>query len=241
MKDKVKKLLLIFGVTILVVVTVLFVISSIKKSQQVTDLELQAFEEKSTKLMNFFEEIDNEERDNPSKQAVYAFKTLNAESGKKEYSLDEIQQKINASFTNPENIAEYEQSGKSLDTSNTLVFYNDTDKIFSAFMGELSHKEIINTPITKYVLVSVKKQKNNYVANYEKYVFEEPYMIIDRTSQDDTKGEHSVKDYLEGKGTVLALKELVNNTNAKDICEPEKTITVTFHIDNDTLKIAEYK
>lgn len=242
MKQKIKKLIPIFITTAIIVVATLSIIASIKKSSQLTDLELQAFAEKSTKLMNFFEEIDNSnDRDEASNQVAYAIESLYAENPKEEYSLDVVQDKITASFVDAKNLENELANNGTFDLSGNQTFYDEQTQTFHNTKSSISHKEITITPITKYVMTSVKKHKQNYIASFEKYVFEEPYMIIDRTSQDDITGEHSVRDYLDGKGTSLALKELVNSTNAKDICEPEKTITVTFRQENGNLKIEKYQ
>jgi hypothetical protein len=95
----------------------------------------------------------------------------------------------------------------------------------------------MNKTIAKYILVDVKKHKNTYTATYDKYTFDEPYQIISRTSQDDTVGEHSVKDYLDGNGTSLALKELLNENNIKDIKEPDSQITLEFEFKDNQLKL----
>lgn len=242
MKQKIKKLIPIFIATVIIVVAALSIITGIKKSSQLTDLELQAFTEKSTELMNFFEEIDNpNDRDETSNQVAYAIESLYAENPQEEYSLDTVQNKITASFVDAKNLEDELANNAAFDLSGNQTFYDEQTQTFHNTKSSISHKEIIITPITKYVMTSVKKHQQNYIASFEKYVFEEPYMIIDRTSQDDITGKHSVRDYLDGKGTSLALKELVNSTNAKDICEPEKTITVTFRQENGILKIEKYQ
>lgn len=234
----IKKILPIFFISFLGVATILLTINAVKNRGKLTDFEYQNFVEQSTAIMNFYEELDCDcEANSYEAQIPYAIETLYARDGRDKYSLDEIQSLLNSSLVNTANLSELAQNNYELSIYDKNIFYDTENQSFSLHRELLSHKQVMNKTITKYILVDVKKHKNTYTATYDKYTFDEPYQIISRTSQDDTVGKHSIKDYLDGNGTSLALKELLNENNIKDIKEPDSQITLEFEFIDNQLKL----
>jgi hypothetical protein len=233
-----KKIFAIFLVSFFSVAIVLLSISLVKNKGKLSDFERQNFIEKSTAIMNFYEELENDgETGNYETQIAYAVETLYAKDGKTTFTLNEIQDFLNSTLTNSTNLTELAEKDYELSNYGKNIFYNSEEKTFTLHRELLSHSQIMNTPITKYILIQVQKNKNTYTATYDKYVFSEPYQIINRTSQDNAIGSHSIKDYLNGNGTSLALKELLNENNVKDIKEPETQITLEFEFKENQLKL----
>ena len=239
---KIRKPLLALLATLAIAVATFGVIAAIHKSRKLTDFEYSAFVERSTKIMNFFELIDTDEQQDPSvNQIVYALERLYADTGRQEFSISDIQNVLDSSFIEKIDAESYINEVGNLSVPEYQVFYDKDSKKLSIEKDRLTHQDAIHTPITKYILKSVTKKSTTYIATYDKYVFDDPYQIINRTSLDDTTGEHSVNEYLSGGGTNLSLKELLNETNAPDIREPNNQITVTFSFKNDKLLLEKYE
>lgn len=240
--SKKKLLFVVLGIILITTITTICLFAFVPRYKKLTAFEEASFDSQSTKIMNFFELIDTEENiDLEYKYISYAAEYLYADSGKKSYSLDEIQEVIDNNFSDYKDIKSYLSDKENIYIPESQTEYNGESHQIEIKKDELTHKEIIHTPITKYIKTSVQKKGDTFKATYDKYVFDDPYDIIDRTSQDDFEGEHSVKDYLDGPGTNLALKERLNATNAPDIAEPQKQITVYFVLHNDQIIVANYE
>ena len=100
---------------------------------------------------------------------------------------------------------------------------------------------IVHTPITVYLLSEVKYKKHNYYAKYQKYVIDNPYTALNRTSQDDIPHEHSINDYLNGHGTPISIKEVITKENIVDIAKPQGEINLVFELVDNSILLKEIK
>ena len=133
--------------------------------------------------------------------------------------------------------SEDELKNEQLDLELSRVYIRHRpDETNYTLLNQYEDKRVVaNTPITKYILKDVKKQNDEFFATYDKYIIETPYKAINRTSQDSTKGEHSINAYLDGHGTPLSIKEIITPENIIDIAEPESELRVIYKFQNNQI------
>ena len=118
----------------------------------------------------------------------------------------------------------------------------DEEKDKYIFRNPYDVKKVIAlTPVTVYLLKSVKSKGGEYYAVYDKYVIDNPYTALNRTSQDDIPHEHSINDYLNGHGTPMSIKEVITPENIVDIASESSEVEVVYKLEGNNILFKEIK
>ena len=75
----------------------------------------------------------------------------------------------------------------------------------------------------------------------DKYVIDNPYTALNRTSQDDIPHEHSINDYLNGHGTPMSIKEVITPENIVDIASESSEVEVVYKLEGNNILFKEIK
>lgn len=243
-------------IALIALVTLLFF-----QPRQLTDLEQISFEEKTHDVANFLELFDptmQSTEENPddeeepknedllkceenAKKISFALQLNYAETKNDELGVNEAIQIVNDHFATQltGDILQYE--GLDFCLNKHQVNFHENDKTFVFHNPYSTKKSVINTPITKYLLKSVQRKNNTYFATYSRYVINNPYAALNRTSQDNTQSKYSVNEYLDGHGTQLSIKELITAENVTDIAESNGEIEVSYVVSEDKVLLEDIK
>ena len=104
----------------------------------------------------------------------------------------------------------------------------------------LDKQRMAITPIVKYVEKSAQKSNGQFIVQYTKYQFDNPYKILDCASQKNISIENFDK-YLNGQTSSISLKRAADQECTEKSATQLKDITVTYAPKDDRLYIKDIK
>ena len=248
----IKKRALLYPIILLPIIALVTVVLLLRfGSHKLSELEYISFREKTEDVSYFLEMFDpeiktdednNEEMtedetklDYLAKQTSVAAQLHFAETGEDSIELSKTIEIINNHFSTQVSEQDYESEliNEFLKTYN--VGYDSDEKQIYFNNPYCTKQGVAVTPIDKYILTDVKRKGEAYTAIYDYYQIDGPYAALNRTSQDDITGKHSVRSYLDGRGTPIAIKELLTPENIKDIATSERSVKVTYVLSDDRI------
>lgn len=231
---------------ILALITAIF-IQLLPKERQITDLERISLNKYSDNVMSYMEEIDitaksDEEKlkedgklDNISldRYIAYALEYSYGEDNKTSLSVKEIKKIIKKIFDIDLNTEKLNTIGITPLLLDKHVDHDIVSKVYSIRKDGFNSRDIAAIPVAKYIQKSIKADKNDYIITYDKYYIKNPHDAVGHASGNTS----NVSEYLEGKGHVSAIKNIINESNADSIGSVEKETTIRVTVKDDKLII----
>ena len=214
-------------------------------TRKLTELEAVSFNEKTADVVNFLELFektsDDSEADMKANIISFALQLNYADTGEFTLSAKKIQNIIDSHISTDLNVSNQVDEDFIQVLVRHNIFYTQETSEFELLNPYSNKRAIAKMPIQKYILKDVSLKDNQYIAIYEKYVIEDPYQALARTSQDDIQGKHSINAYLDGRGTPLSIKEVITNENIQDIAKPDREVEAIYALSNDSILLQEIK
>ncbi len=214
-----------------------------------SDLERIMLDERSTKTVNYLEEIDmlgEIDKDHPSNPIVneypldryvaYALEYNYNENDKTELTTKEMETLLESIFDIDFDEEQINSVGISPLLLDKNIGHDPVSKVYS-INKNYDKRQIANIPISKYIKKNAytNKDKTVYTVVYDKYTAKSPYDILPHIEASGTK------DYLEGRGKVSIIKNAINADNVKDITNPEKETTIEYVLKDDKILVKSIK
>jgi len=244
---KSKKRFASFVATILAAIAlaalVLFALSKIQQSAKLSNFEKTSFEKETKPILDYLDAIDSDSTsDEPGQLDKYvAFALLYSanEQDKNQLTFDEIRDIIRQYFDIDTNARPIETLGI---TPVLADYHISGGRDTGSFAIDISsdQKTIAQTPIVKYILTDVKKSGDNFIANYDKYIAEDPYKVFNFANDNhiDTPGAGA---YLKGEGKATSLKNIITPENAEHLATLSKHLTITYETTSSGLRVKEMR
>lgn len=240
----------IIGAILTVIIIIAAVIIFIPKQSEfpLSSLEQSSVEERTAKVMNYLEEIDNNDQNRNSsgievngyaldRYIAFALEYNYNENDKTEMSASDIKSFLEANFEGEFDEEKINSVGISPLLLDKNVGHDPVGKVYN-LRKDYDKRAIANIPVTKYFAKRyfTNKDKTIYTVIYDKYTAKSPYDVLPHIS-----GGTGVKDYLEGKGKIIDLKNAITSENAKEITNPEKETTVEYTLKDNKLVVKTIK
>lgn len=250
-------LLIVAAIVAVATVTTLILLFSLSP-KNLSDLERISFEEKTEDIANFLELFDSEQNQEDyddsdisaediakykkqSQMISFAAQLNHAKTNSNNISIDEVLSIINQHFSDGLTRDDLENNELMRFSSPYNVSCQKEEDKCSFSNPYSTKKAVVASPIQKYILKSATRKGKEYFAVYTKYTISSPYDALNVTSQQDISSKYSVNDYLEGHGTQLSIKELINSNNISEIAEQEKELTVIYELKDDKIVFKNIK
>ena len=224
-----------------IIALIIFAVSKLQKSAELSDFEKTSFEKETKPILDYLDAIDSDTTsDEPGQLDKYvAFALLYSanEQDKNQLTFDEIRDIIRQYFDIDTNARPIETLGI---TPVLADYHISGGRDTGSFTIDISsdQKTIARTPIVKYILTDVKKSGDNFIANYDKYIAEDPYKIFNFANDNhiDTPGAGA---YLKGEGKAASLKNIITPENAERLATLSKHLTITYETTSSGLRVKE--
>lgn len=227
---------------------------------KLSELEQVSFSEKTQDIVYFLDVFDKEDvipedikaemseeelaealKQEASYDAVSFVMSLNYADGSEELKTEAVLERIRTHL-DLDIDADYLRDEKFVHGLSGRYVQYDREKDSFIFNNPNDVKKVVaQTPITVYLLKSVKVKGKEYFAIYDKYIIDGPYTALNRTSQDDIPHKHSINDYLEGHGTPMAIKEVITPENIVDIESEHSEVEVVYELKDGNILLKEVK
>lgn len=235
---RIPKLAIAIGIVLVLAIASIIIVKSIPTEFPLSELESVALTEKTEKAINYLEEIDTGDEDNSSldRYVAFALEYNYNENDKTEISVKDIKTLLESIFAaefKEEDINNVGISPRLLDKN---VTHDPVGQVYS-IKPQTDKRIIADIPVTKYIQTKsfTNKDKTTYTVVYDKYTAKSPYDVIPHAN-----GE-GVKDYLEGKGKIKSLKNVINKDNASEIVKPAKQTTIEYILKDGKILIKSIK
>ena len=243
---RIPKLAIAIGIVLVLAIASIIIVKSIPTEYPLSELESLALNEKSSKAINYLEEIDNgdeiDQSDNNilsyslDRYIAFALEYNYNENDKTEISVKEIEKLLESIFDADFKTEEINGVGISPLLLDKNVTHDPVGQVYS-IKPQTDKRIIADIPVTKYIENKsyANRDKTTYTVIYDKYTAKSPYDVIPHTN-----GE-GVKDYLEGKGKIKSLKNIIDKEAAEKITQPAKQTTVSFIVKDGKILIKSIK
>ena len=239
---------LILAAVAVVIIAVVITIIAIPKGRELTELERISLREQSEKIMRYMEEIDiTKDGIEPlpeklsdisyERYIAYAIEYAYGEENKSSLSVSEIKELIESKFD-----VELDEEKIRTNGITPILFdknINDAtgEDLYAIDRANLTKRDIAAIPIDVYLEKETKADDKNYVITYDKYNIKNPYDAVPYAAD----GMTGINDYLNGKGKVIAIKQILTRDNAEQLSTFKKNTTVKFGIKNDKIVVLSIK
>ena len=232
---KSKKGITICSIVLVVIIALIIILFNNKKT---TELENTKVNEFSDKVANYLDEVLLNEKDE-GKYINYALEYLYNTTDDKEFSIDKIVNTINDTFDLKYSEEKIEKIGITETMLNKGIVYDSGKKSFK-YNNVKTPTDLASIPIIKYNLKKITKKSNEkFILEYEKYLVENPYDILNYYSESDNTHVKEITEYLQGKSKIIVVKNLINKDNIKKIGKIDGTKKITLVIKNNKLLIKQ--
>ena len=239
-----KRKLIIAAIALVAITAIVLLICLIPKERELTELERVTLKDQSSTIMRYMEEIDvttDGAEALPEKLSdigydryiAYALEYSHGEEGKDNLSAEDIKKIIESKFDVELDIEKIKTTGLTPILLNKNVNHDISQGSYSIQKDGFSKRDIAAIPIDVYLEKETKVDGKNYAISYEKYTIKNPYDAVPYAA-DDASG---INDYLNGKGKVTAIKQILNADNADKIATHKKSTTVKFSMKNDKILV----
>ena len=230
---------------LLAFMTILLIIINARRLTKLEKLKINEF---SNQFVNYIDEVyDGKDK---GKYINFAIEYLYNEKDKKSFSEEEVVNVINNNFNIKYTVDKIRKIGITESMANKGITFDISSKEYR-YDNTKTKADIANTVLNKFVIDDISKtSKTKFKVKYKRLIVKNPYEVlnyyndlnikasIDGKKQYDT---NTIKDYLEGKGKVKTIKDLINEKNINKIGKVGDKITIYFIIENDKLLIDNIK
>lgn len=229
-----KKLLAVFAAILVTLVTFLTLLF-INRASKLNDLEQIAVSDFSSTFMLYADDVDVNKSDEGinidlEKYVAFVLTYATNEEGKNELNKSEVIEYIKRFF-------DYEPSEEQLKELDITPYLKSRGINYSDETGELNFsidryngdsRIIAATPFVSYVEVESRMKGKEITVTYDKYIIDNPHSVVGAISNAGNENMSAIKDYLNGRGSISALKKAARNIDLKTITEPSGQLTVTY-------------
>ena len=233
------RLAIVVAVLLIAAIAGIIIVKSQPTGFPLSSLESLALTERTETAINYLEEIDKDSEtfdnlaDYPLDRFIaFALEYNYNENDKTEISAKQIKKLIESIFDITLKTDDINNVGISPLLLDKNVTHDPVGKVYT--INPPTDKRIIaDIPVTKYIenKTFANKDKTTYTVAYNKFTAKSPYDVIPHAS-----GE-GVKDYLEGKGKIKSIKNVITKDNAAEIVAPAKQATITYVVKNGKILI----
>ena len=236
---KIPRLAIVVAALLIAAIAGIIVVKSQPTEFPLSSLESLALAERTETAINYLEEIDKDSEtfdnltDYPLDRFIaFALEYNYNENDKTEITVKQIKKLIESIFDITLKTEDINNVGISPLLLDKNVTHDPVGKVYS-IQPHTDKRIIADIPITKYIenKTFTDKDKTTYTVVYDKYTAKSPYDVIPHTS-----GE-GVKDYLDGKGKIKSIKNVITKDNAAEIVAPAKQTTITYVVKNGKILI----
>lgn len=230
---KSKKGIAIVASTLVVLIGILFVVFSNKKMTKVEKIKINEFNDK---ISNYLDEVYLNEKDE-GRYINFAVEYLYNTTDTKEFSIDKIIEVINDTFDVNYTEEKINKIGITESMLNKGLVYDSGKRVFK-YNNTRTATDLAHISIVKYNLKKItKKSGNKFVLEYEKYLVEDPYKVLNYYSTNDADNTKIITEYLQGKNKVKVIKDRITSDNIKKVGKINGKLKITLVIKKDKLLI----
>lgn len=249
-KKKIATIAIILCFAFLLTLTIL----TFTKSRKMTDAESIALHDYSNSLINYFDnfkETEDSEASLYQKELAFAIDYFYYSESKTAITVEELKNFLKDNFNVELNTDTIEEDFNDPLLASKPAIYEDSEQKVHIEPTAPSKRERASIPITKYLEQSVKKKGSTFEVTYEKYVIESAYdalnCLSNQENSEESEEEQSeatntgnvtkMMSYLKAKSPITAAQDAITPECAKELSEPESTITIVYRAQNSKLYI----
>ena len=218
-------------------------------NHHLSDVELAFIRSASDDTMMYIEQIVDSDGDENDRYIAYALTYAQNERDVTELTADEIQNIVQDRFNVEITSDEINDVGITAYLFDKQISHRPEEKVYTLNAENLSQSQIAKIPITKYVIKHIGKAGGNYFVEYEKYVVDNPYSILDyyqkqtESLPDEERAANpfpeasGVYKYLVAEGKIKDIKTAINKDNIESIGRIDGSLKVTYIVKNDKLLV----
>lgn len=227
-----KGMIIIGSVLVLIIAIILVFVFSNKK---ITKLEQIRIEEFNDNYSNYLDEIYLNEKDE-GRYINFAVEYLYNKTGEKEIKIGKILEVINDTFDINYDEMKIEKIGITESMLNKGLVYDSGKRVFK-YNSNRTGADLAHTSIIKYNLKKITKKSNEkFVLEYEKYLVDDPYKVLNYYSN-DADNTKEITEYLKGNSKISVIKDKITSKNIKKVGKIEGKTKITLVIKNNKLLI----
>lgn len=235
-----KNLIIILIFLVVVIAGIILTISIISSTHKLTKLEEIKINEVNDKISNYLEEYLLYPEDE-GRYIIFALEYLYNTTDKVEYSTEEVINVINDTFNVDYSIETLTDIGITSNMLEKAIEYNSASNTYK-YENKRTQSDIAKTPIIKYELTNIKKaKKDKYILTYNKYVIEDPHVMLNYYSNKNIEGENYdlsiIRDYIKGTNKIIAVKNWLNPKDITNFGKTDGSIDIEFIIKDNKLVI----
>lgn len=227
-------IILIFTITSLIIIN--------KKNDQITNLEKIYIENYSAEITPYISIL--EDKNNLDNFIIYALEYNYNNTLNTELKISELTKIINEIFYKKISEDDIKKIGLTpIMVEKNIDFYPDKE-IYVINNKNESLYDISVKPIKKYTIKDIKKKKDEITVIYNKYVISNPYEIVNYYSNNKKEEIIDLEDinkYLNNKTTRKKIDKYLTDELLNKIATKEKTITIIYIIQENSLYIKSIK
>ena len=229
------------------VLLIAFITTIIISSHHLNDLELIQIHAASDDVMTYIEQITDSENEENDRYIAYALTYAQNENDINELTAEEIKTIIQDRFNVEINVEDINSIGVTSYLFDKQISHSPEDNKYAINTENYSQSQIAHIPIIKYVIRDIHKSGKNYTVNYQRYIVDNPYEILNyyarQKEQADQEGVYYDDDsnliatYLTGKGKIKDIKTCITADNVEQIARKDGSVKVTYIVKNDKLLV----
>lgn len=203
----------------------------------------------SDDTMAYIDQINDLNNTETDHYILYALTYAYNEKDINELSSVEIKKIAESHFNIELKEEDINNTGVTLYLLENQVSHNPEESKYTLNTENLTQSQIAKIPIVKYVVKNVSKSGGNYYVEYEKYIVDNPYAVLDyyhkltESMSDEERAANSsaesdgIYKYLTAQGKIKDIKAAINSDNIADIGRIEGGAKVTYIVKNDKLLV----
>lgn len=225
MKELIKNKYLYFivgGVVLLFAIIIL-----LYNYMHLTKLEKELLIEQSNKVMKYYDVYVNSDSESIDKYMLYALTYSDNENDKSSLNNKEIKEILASVFNKEFNEEEIKNVGITPLFMDYNVMQNYETSSYYIDKNAINQTKIATIKFNIYYLKSIKKRGSNYILEYENYLIDNPYEVLNYYTE---KGVDTSKinDYLRAKGKIKDIKEATGKDFLESKAKKLDNIEVTY-------------
>ena len=226
MKDLLKNKNLYFivgGVVLLFAIIIL-----LYNYMHLTKLEKELLIEQSNKVMKYYDVYVNSDSESIDKYMLYALTYSDNENDKSSLNNKEIKEILASVFNKEFNEEEINNVGITPLFMDYSVMQNYETSSYYIDKNVINQTKIATIKFNIYYLKSIKKRGNNYTLEYENYLIDNPYEILNYYNDKEGVDTSKINEYLRAKGKIKDIKEATGKDFLESKAKKLDNIEVTY-------------
>lgn len=248
-----KKRIIIIGAVLLAAILIIvgiFLLNNARKSK-LSSLEETFVKDAGKTPKLYFDKLDIDDGNGIEEYICFAVYYNFLENNQNKTTVSDVDTIIKKYFSKRIELDKIKENMLSPALFNNNINYDMETETFTLDQPKYSQMDIANITIPVYLYEKATSKKDEFIVTYKKYNINNPYDVlnyfdqrnseIQRNSSDenlvDTK---DILEYLQGKGNVNSIKSKVDSNMIEKVGTYEKSIKVTYVIENDNILIKEF-